>query len=243
MEMKYELLKENFKDILGHRIYQIRALKDFSNIKKGTLGGWIEKVENLSQEGRCWVFGDAQIFGDAWVAGNAQIFGNARVYDNAWVFGNACVYDNAKVYGDARVYDDVQVFGNACVYGDVQVSGTAQVYDDAHVFGTAQVFDDAWVSGTAQVFGNARVYSNARVFSNARISKSVHITKTNDYIIHGPIGSRDAFLTIIKKDNYVATGCFVGTKEEFLVQLEKTHGDNVYRIRYKIVVEMIFSLE
>ena len=234
MEMKYELLKENFKDILGHRLYQIRALKDFGDIKKGDLGGWIEKVENLSQKGNCWVFGNAWVFGDA------QVFGNACVYDNAWVFGNACVYDNAKVYGDARVYDDVQVFGNACVYGDVQVSGTAQVYDDAHVFGTAQVFDDAWVSGTAQVFGNARVYSNARVFSNARISKSVHITKTNDYIIHGPIGSRDAFLTIIKKDNYVATGCFVGTKEEFLVQLEKTHGDNEFAKDYKEIIAFVF---
>ena len=94
MMKKYELTSTT-KDFFGTTLYQIRALKDFGIVKAGDLGGWIEKEENLSQEGECWV------------AGNAGVFGNA------WVFGNARVFGDAKVCGDARVYGKAQVSGNA----------------------------------------------------------------------------------------------------------------------------------
>ena len=106
--MKYKLTK-NKKTIGEITLYQIEALKDFSDIKKGDLGGWIEKESNLSQQGDCWVscrarvydnaivsdnawvFGNAQVSGCAWVSGNARVFGNARVSGNAWVSGNAII--------------------------------------------------------------------------------------------------------------------------------------------------------
>ena len=46
--MKYKLSK-NKRTIGDITLYQIEALKDFSNIKKGDLGGWIQKPSNLSQ--------------------------------------------------------------------------------------------------------------------------------------------------------------------------------------------------
>ena len=77
----------------GERIlYQIEALKNFGEIKKGDLGGWIEAANNLSQDGLCWVYGDA------WVYDDAQVYGDARVC------GDAQVYGDARVCGDARVY-------------------------------------------------------------------------------------------------------------------------------------------
>jgi len=36
-----------------------RALVDLKFAAKGTLGGWIEKEENLDAEGDAWVSGDA----------------------------------------------------------------------------------------------------------------------------------------------------------------------------------------
>ena len=67
------------------------ALKDFCLVKKGDLGGLIEKIENLSQEGEAWVSGEAQVCGDAQVYGEAQVYGNAQVYGEAWVCGDAWV--------------------------------------------------------------------------------------------------------------------------------------------------------
>jgi carbonic anhydrase/acetyltransferase-like protein (isoleucine patch superfamily) len=196
--MKFKLTSET-KTINNIILFRIEALKDFSNVKTGDKGGWVEKESNLSQEGNCWVYedawvygnarvsGDASVFGDAWVSGNAKVYGDARVSENAWVsgdaqvFGNAQVCGNAKVSGsawvsgDASVSGDAQVFGDARVCGDAwvcgkaQVSGNARVCGDAWVCGKARVSGDARMSGDAQVCGNARVYGDARVSGDAKI--------------------------------------------------------------------------
>ncbi|MEM4270908.1 MAG: polymer-forming cytoskeletal protein, partial [Candidatus Pacearchaeota archaeon] len=78
MTKKYKLTKTK-KEWFGITFYQIEALKDFNDVKKGERGGWIEKESNLSQEGNAWVYGNARVSGDAFVYGNAQVSGNARV--------------------------------------------------------------------------------------------------------------------------------------------------------------------
>ncbi len=84
MEKKFQLTTET-KVFDGVTLYRIQALKDFSDVKKGDLGGWIEMENNLSQDGNAWVFGDACVFGDAWVFGDACVFGDAWVYGEAEV--------------------------------------------------------------------------------------------------------------------------------------------------------------
>lgn len=63
----------------GVTFRRIRALKDFGDVKKGTLGGWIEKEENLTQDGNARVFGNARVSGNAEVSGNAHILVIGRV--------------------------------------------------------------------------------------------------------------------------------------------------------------------
>ena len=99
---KYELTTET-KIVYGKTLYRIRALTSFATVKAGDLGGWIEKEENLAQEG------------DAWVSGDAQVSGNAQVFGDAHVSGDARVSGNTRVSGDAWVYGRARVFGNACV--------------------------------------------------------------------------------------------------------------------------------
>jgi len=151
---KYSLTK-NKKEVFDRTLYQVRAEKDFGEVSKGDLGGWIEREENLSQDGNAWVYDNA------WVSGNARVYGDARVYDNAEVSGdaevsgntevsgNAWVSDNAEVYGDARVYDNAEVSGDAWVYGN------ANIYDNAEVYGNAMVSGDAWVSGKIKLLSGS----------------------------------------------------------------------------------------
>jgi carbonic anhydrase/acetyltransferase-like protein (isoleucine patch superfamily) len=96
--MKYKFT-ERTKEYQNITLHEIEAVRDFGNIKKGTVGGWIEKESNLSHEGECWVAGNALVCGDAQVYGDAQVFGEAWVYGNAEVWGNAQVFGNALVYG------------------------------------------------------------------------------------------------------------------------------------------------
>ena len=72
----------------GVTLKRIRASAEFMLkcgivIRKGKLGGWIEKESNLS--------------GDAWVDGNARVCGDARVSGNALVDGNALVCGDAEI--------------------------------------------------------------------------------------------------------------------------------------------------
>ena len=46
-------------------LHRIRAVAKFGLVKVGDLGGWLEKEENLSQEGKAWVWGNAEVCGDA----------------------------------------------------------------------------------------------------------------------------------------------------------------------------------
>lgn len=71
---KYELTTDT-KMVLGRKLFRIKALVSFGNVKIGDLGGYIEKEENLSQEGNAWVSGNAEVSGNADYA-TAQGFGS-----------------------------------------------------------------------------------------------------------------------------------------------------------------------
>ena len=86
MNKKYELLKDDTVTYFGRTLYRIKATTDFGYVKKGELGGYIEKEVNLSHHGYAWVSDDAMVFG------NARVFGIARVgsekdyivFKNSW---------------------------------------------------------------------------------------------------------------------------------------------------------------
>ena len=117
-EKKYELVKDIKIEVKGHTLYRIEALKDFGNVRKGDLGGYIEKETNLSHDGNCWVSGDAKVSGDACVFDNAKVFGDANIFDNAWVFGKAHVFGNVKICGRSTIFGDADIFDDVCIEDD-----------------------------------------------------------------------------------------------------------------------------
>ena len=165
---KYELT-ENTIEQNGRTLYQIRALKDFEDVMAGDLGGYIEKEENLSQEGNCWVSDEARVYG------NAQVFGKAQVYENAEIHNDTKIYGKAEIYGEADVWGNAQVYENAQVYGNAQIYEKAQIYENAQLFENAQVRGNAQVYGEAKVFGNAQVYNKAKIYDKAEIFTDIEI--------------------------------------------------------------------
>ena len=239
---KFELTAEFVTNVFGEKLFRIKALVAFGNVEKGELGGFIEKEDNLSHDGNAWVYGDAQVsgnarvYGNAWVSGNAQVSGDARVYGNAWVYGDA------RVSGDAQVYGDARVSGNAWVYGDARVSGNAQVYGDALVYGDAWVYGNAWVSGNAQVYGDARVYGNAWVYGDARVSGDAQVYGDADYATVKGFGRFFRATTFFRcKDKIlrVQCGCFYGDLEQFREIVKKTHGDSKRAKEYLAIADLM----
>ena len=151
MSKKYELTNETKTLADGTVLHRIRALRDITRfvVKAGELGGFVEEENNLSQDGKAWVFDNAEVSGNAKVYGNAEVSGNAKVYGNAWVSGDAWVSGNAEVSCNARVYGNAEVSGNAKVYGNAWVSGDAKVSGNAKVHGDSDymVIKNTWSSG------------------------------------------------------------------------------------------------
>ena len=79
MLKKYKITEERHPK--NPKIGRIEALIDFGDVKKGDKGGFIEKEENLSHDGEAWVYGNAEVYGDAKATTVVKTFENAFYYD------------------------------------------------------------------------------------------------------------------------------------------------------------------
>jgi hypothetical protein len=148
---KYILTGETI-EYRGHRLYRIKAIKSFSGVRKGSLGGWVESEDNLSQEGDCWIFNEAKVFRKANVSGGVKVLENACIYGNAVIFGYVVISGNAKVYGNVCIYGNVSISGYAKVFGSLSINSYACIRGDAIVKLPSDyaVFENIW--GTSDYF-------------------------------------------------------------------------------------------
>lgn len=152
MSKKYKLTDDTRK-YWGRTIYRIKALKDFGDVKKGDLGGWVESEDNLSQYGNCWVYDDAEVFDTSRVCDNAQMHNSSRLLKDSFM------------YGDAKIFDNVWVSDTSYILG------TAKVYKNSHIYGRAVITGDAIVNKS----------SDYKVFKNDwwDVEVPFHFTYTN----------------------------------------------------------------
>lgn len=232
---KYKIRKDLSYTFDGHKLYRVEALKDFGNVKKGSVGGFIEKEDNLSQEGNCWIFLDAKVYGNAKVFGNAIINGFAQVCDNAMVYGNAQVNRYSKIKNNARVY------GNARIWGNSIVKDNAQVYNNSLLLENEQVCDNANLSGTCLVRENAIVCGDTDIYDYVQFNSDAKIASAADYFIGHENWEGGHNFVYTRSNNKWTTFFLSGTKEEIL-EFAKTRVDEKYYNLYKNVIEFVEKL-
>lgn len=187
---KYEITDES-KLVDGVTVHRIRAMRKFmvadnSVVKAGDLGGWVEREDNLAQNGSAWVADEAV------VRGQALVKEHALVKDRALVCGSAVITNLAVIGGDAWVGDAAHVVGCARVTGHSTICGGATVGGDAHVDDFATVGGTAFICGHAVVRGRAMVrgYAAIRGYAVVRGNASVFggtITIDGDAIVDGDV--------------------------------------------------------
>ena len=234
-EMKYELIPSDREGF-----YRVKALRDFNDVKKGDIGGYVEGEKNLSQLGDCWIYDNAVVSDNAQVCNNARVYGNAYVFGNARVLYEAKVYGNAYVFGNARVLYEAKICDNAKVCGDAHVYDNAKVCGDAVVCGNAKVCCKARVEDNAVVWNNAQIYGYAKVCDNAQICGDAIISSKKDYIIFKNWWSSGRFFTWTRSNNMWKVGCFYGTGEELIVKAYKDSEENGRE--YEKIVKYMESL-
>lgn len=103
----------------GVQLFQIRAMRNFSDVVSGQLGGFVECEKNLSQTGDCWIADNAKVFSkshvcdDALVMGEAVVCGHARIYERAFVGSHAYIAGYNRVCGCSLIGGNALFYGNA----------------------------------------------------------------------------------------------------------------------------------
>ena len=122
MNKKYELTDITM-EFEGRTLYRIRALKDFSDVKKGELGGWVSNEYNLSQSDNCWI------------------------YDNAKCMDNARMYDNSIIHDDSIVCDFSVMCDNSAMFGDSEMRGKSEMHSCSGMYNDSILKDEEKLYG------------------------------------------------------------------------------------------------
>ncbi|MBR5046378.1 hypothetical protein IKX73_01975 [Candidatus Saccharibacteria bacterium] len=178
-QKKFELTEET-KEVDGHILHRIRAVIHIKSLyytidlKKGTLGGWVEKESNLSHVGACWIFHEGMVYGDARVSsagsvgGKAKVYGEAQISDNAMIMDQSEIYGGATIRGSSIILDEVKVYDYASVVG-ATISGHAEIYGNARVTGDVDVGHNARIYENAVIGGRVHISDRAKIYGSAHI--------------------------------------------------------------------------
>ncbi|MNM78069.1 hypothetical protein D3C81_899550 [compost metagenome] len=192
-DKKYEIVKEYTTRTVYGYAYRVRALKDFSDVKKGDLGGYINSYGNLDQKGDCWIYNDAMCIGDSIVQRNAKLKDKVIVEGNCLVSNDAVISDNCRILGK-------------CVIGRRNNKiFTEYEKDNTSISGNVYMNGDILVGGSSSIKGNTELIGSHLIINRCRINsdKDIKSYRFNDYI-----------LTVVKSihNNFTMTKSFEDSK-------------------------------
>lgn len=191
MSKKYILLPDK-KIHKNKTVYRIQAIKCFSDVKEGDLGGFVESEKNLSQLGSCWIYSGAAL-------DDCLIEGDAKIYGSSSISKRAIVKDFAEIR-DSDITDSAIVKNFAKVSFFSTVAGSALVRDYSVVENVSIVTGFAVIKNMASITKTSKVCDYAIIGGNVSISQFSTISGT--VII-------DDFCTVdygIIKDNVTLSG-------------------------------------
>lgn len=249
---KFELVKKNTKIAYNSNneeitLYQIRALRDFTCpfklnpdgeildqtlVKKGDLGGYVQKEENLSHEDGCWIFEEAEVRDNGRVEGNARLTGRSLVRDNAVVKGYSCLAANAYVWGNAILDGATQMKGLVSIGGNSRTNGYVSINGNSQVRGNSVLDGNIFLNGTvvvenAKLTGNVHLCGQCYVTFDIDGNKGIAAYRTTEstYIPNDYDPERHSLEYIVastKEDIWSAYN-FHGTSGELIQFVEKNH--------------------
>jgi hypothetical protein len=225
---KFELTA-NAKVKHGRTLYQIRALKDFGNIKKGDLGGWLEKEESLSQRGECWVFESADVFDKGLILGGeiwgGEIRGGLILGGEIW----GGVIRGGEIWGGVIRGGEIRggEIRGGLIWGGVIRGGLIL---GGEIWGGVIRGGEIWgglILG-GEILGG--------------VIRGGEISKSSDYVAFCSIGSENGILTAYRTEDggiEVTRGCFRGTLAEFEKAVKEKHKDSSIGKEYELAISII----
>ena len=182
---KYELLQDDFIFPYGEdgpKLYRIRALKDFGDVNKGDLGGYVEGEHNLSNYGDCWI------------------------YDNSCVFEGSFIDDSAKVKEDSLISSAAVLVGNSIVKGGSMVRSQAYIGDNVVIDNCVAIFHRAYIFGNSVIKDDKDIlYFSQDIYPSDQLISYVPESDTWTYpisVFNPKAFTTDAFIECIMEDQF-----------------------------------------
>lgn len=178
---------------VGHTLHRIRATRDLDNrnVKKGDLGGWVESLDNIQDNG--WVADEAMVYDGAVVNGHGTVSGKAEVHGpNAVVSDFALVTDSAKVF-NADMRGNAVAKALASIHGDVRMSGFTEVSGCASIH--APVGKVLTVSDYARFTDLATVYASGTISGTTVIQERSMVERVNGVTMNDMFISGEQHIT------------------------------------------------
>ena len=217
-------------------LYRIRALKDFSDVKAGDLGGWVETEYNLSQEGNCWIYDEA------------KCMDNARMYHNSAMYNNSVMCDFSEMHGCSEMHNYSAMYDNSRMYNCSAMYHNSRMYNDSKMYNYSTMFDNSAMYNNAVMLDNSKMFENSRMYRNSRLKNKENlygklVTKVDRFIEINNTGGR--IVTGVLKDGKILynIGCQNEiTKEVFIDRIYNDDGGiekHPYRKEYLKIIDMI----
>lgn len=104
-------------------VYRIQAIKDFGDVKKGDLGGFVSDEYCISPYGNCWVYDDSIVVASS-IADNVEVRKNSMVV-SSFLTDNVII-EGSKIFNKSVVTDDTKIGGNITIKHSV-ISGSSRI--------------------------------------------------------------------------------------------------------------------
>ena len=189
---KYEITDITME--FGERtLYRIRALKDFANVKKGDLGGWVSSENNLSQEGNCWIYNEA------------KCMDNAKMYNNSTMHDYSEMYDYSIMRGDSEMHSYTEMHDYSIMYGYSKMCGNSKMYDDSKMFDDSAMYDCSEMYGSSVMFDHSEMYGESEMRDDS-VMYGDSMLKDEEKLYGELISKVDKFIDISNPKGKMVTG-------------------------------------
>ena len=215
---KYELTDITMR-YEGRTLYRIRALKDFADVKKGKLGGWVQTEDNLSQKGNCWIYN------------NAKCMDNARMYDNSTMFDRSEMHDNTIMYDYSRMLDYTTMYGNSEMHDYSKMCDNSEMHEGSKMYNNSIISEhgEMWKNGVLD--GDKNLYGKLV----SKVDKFIDVINPRQGRIVTGVLKNGEILYNVGCQNEI-------TKETFIDRIYSENGgieENPHREEYLKIIDMI----
>ena len=251
--MKWELTNSK-KEYKGISVYQIRALIDIPElgVRTGDLGCWIRNKNCLTEDsfikGGCIL---SEIPFDL-LRYDINVGNDVNIGDNVIIGNCVIIGDYVDICNDVDIGNDVKIGDDTSIGNCAKIGNGVDICNCAKIGNNVKIGDYVNIGYSVEIGNSVDISYNVEIIDDVKISNDIiipHLTKiqhsiavnSNTLLTFFNKGSDSRTLTAYKYNNeiIVTTGCFAGTLEEFIIAVEKKHGNNIFAKEYMKCAKVI----